>query len=54
MKEWRNEYDRVSSMLKTDGLKFEEALRQQEDEYENEIDTMDVGKRKQAQTDHDR
>lgn len=37
LREWRVEYDKVCNLLKSDGLKFEEALRQQESEYENKI-----------------
>lgn len=37
LREWRVEYDKVCNLLKSDGLKFEEALRQQESEYENQI-----------------
>mmetsp|Transcript_43018 Transcript_43018/g.98888 ORF Transcript_43018/g.98888 Transcript_43018/m.98888 type:complete len:1538 (-) Transcript_43018:66-4679(-) len=37
MREWRAEYEKVCSLLKSDGLKFEEALRQQESEYEAQI-----------------
>jgi len=37
LREWRTEYEKVCSLLKTDGLKFEKALEQQESEYENEI-----------------
>lgn len=37
LRDWRTEYDKVCSLLKSDGLKFEEALRQQEFEYENQI-----------------
>jgi len=36
-REWRSEYDKVCNLLKSDGLKFEEALRQQEGEYESQI-----------------
>lgn len=37
LREWRTEYDKVCSLLKSDGVKFEEALRQQETEYEDQI-----------------
>eukprot|EP00434_Breviolum_minutum_P011575 symbB.v1.2.010208.t1/scaffold621.1/size179687/14 len=37
LRDWRTEYDKVCSLLKSDGLKFEEALSQQEFEYENQI-----------------
>ncbi|CAL1163337.1 unnamed protein product [Cladocopium goreaui] len=37
LRDWRTDYDKVCSLLKSDGLKFEEALRQQEFEYENQI-----------------
>merc|ERR1719326_2185423 len=37
MTEWRNEYDKVSDLLKIDGLKFEVALMQTDEEYQNEI-----------------
>mmetsp|Transcript_26950 Transcript_26950/g.48715 ORF Transcript_26950/g.48715 Transcript_26950/m.48715 type:complete len:1443 (+) Transcript_26950:61-4389(+) len=37
MREWRAEYEKVCNLLKSDGLKFEEALRQQENEYEGQI-----------------
>ena len=30
LRDWRTEYDKVCSLLKSDGLKFEEALKQQE------------------------
>eukprot|EP00933_Yihiella_yeosuensis_P062327 TRINITY_DN65281_c0_g1_i1.p1 TRINITY_DN65281_c0_g1~~TRINITY_DN65281_c0_g1_i1.p1 ORF type:complete len:1448 (+),score=315.52 TRINITY_DN65281_c0_g1_i1:96-4439(+) len=36
-RDWRAEYDKVCNLLKSDGLKFEEALRQQESEYESQI-----------------
>lgn len=29
LRDWRTEYDKVCSLLKSDGLKFEEALKQQ-------------------------
>eukprot|EP00927_Polykrikos_kofoidii_P056138 TRINITY_DN50308_c0_g1_i1.p1 TRINITY_DN50308_c0_g1~~TRINITY_DN50308_c0_g1_i1.p1 ORF type:complete len:1528 (+),score=272.94 TRINITY_DN50308_c0_g1_i1:63-4646(+) len=34
LKEWRVKYDRVCNLLKSDGLKFEESLCQQESEYD--------------------
>eukprot|EP00928_Gymnodinium_smaydae_P011505 TRINITY_DN14236_c1_g1_i1.p1 TRINITY_DN14236_c1_g1~~TRINITY_DN14236_c1_g1_i1.p1 ORF type:complete len:1493 (+),score=333.11 TRINITY_DN14236_c1_g1_i1:123-4601(+) len=37
MRDWRSEYDKVCNLLKSDGLKFEEALQQQESEYEGQI-----------------
>lgn len=37
LKDWRAEYDKVCNLLKSDGLKFEEAMRQQESEYEEQI-----------------
>lgn len=37
IREWRAEYDKVCNLLKSDGLKFEEAFRQQEGEYEGQI-----------------
>lgn len=40
IREWRAEYDKVCNLLKSDGLKFEEALRQQESEYEGQITEM--------------
>eukprot|EP00931_Biecheleriopsis_adriatica_P102051 TRINITY_DN77078_c0_g1_i1.p1 TRINITY_DN77078_c0_g1~~TRINITY_DN77078_c0_g1_i1.p1 ORF type:complete len:1467 (-),score=402.16 TRINITY_DN77078_c0_g1_i1:134-4534(-) len=46
MREWRAEYDKVCNLLKSDGLKFEEALRQQESEYENQISEIVERERK--------
>lgn len=40
LRDWRNEHDKVCNLLKSDGLKFEEALAQQEKEYEAEIAEM--------------
>merc|ERR550514_1203637 len=37
MAEWRNEYDKVCDLLKIDGLKFEVALMQTDEEYKKEI-----------------
>lgn len=37
MREWKDVYDKVCNVLKSDGLKFEEALSQQESEYESQI-----------------
>merc|ERR550514_1541486 len=37
MAEWRNEYDKVCDLLKLDGLKFEVALMQTDEEYKKEI-----------------
>merc|ERR1719428_2364477 len=54
MHEWRAEYDKVCSLLKTDGLKFEEALRQQEVEYEQEISEMTHQKRMALQTESEK
>jgi len=45
VREWRADYDKVCSLLKSDGLKFEEALRQQESEYEEKIAEMREHKR---------
>lgn len=52
--EWSAEYDRVCNLLKSDGLKFEEALRQQEDEYEMEIAEMMAQKRTALQTESEK
>merc|ERR1712072_541116 len=54
MHEWRAEYDKVCNLLKTDGLKFEEALRQQEVEYEQEISEMLHQKRMALQTESEK
>merc|ERR1719326_867668 len=40
MAEWRNEYDKVSDLLKIDGLKFEVALMQTDEEYRKEISDL--------------
>jgi len=40
LKKWRDEHEKVVNLLKSDGLKFEEALAQQEKEYESEISEM--------------
>jgi WD40 repeat protein len=45
MREWRTSYDQVCNLLKSDGLKFEEALHQQENEYEEQISEMMEHKR---------
>merc|ERR1719456_2059220 len=45
MREWRSSYDQVCNLLKSDGLKFEEALHQQENEYEEQISEMMEHKR---------
>merc|ERR1719456_1502725 len=45
MREWRASYDQVCNLLKSDGLKFEEALHQQENEYEEQIAEMNEQKR---------
>jgi len=45
MREWRTSYDQVCNLLKSDGLKFEEALHQQEKEYEEQIAEMMEHKR---------
>jgi len=45
MKEWRTSYDQVCNLLKSDGLKFEEALHQQQNEYEEQISEMMEHKR---------
>ncbi|CAD7930848.1 unnamed protein product [Amoebophrya sp. A25] len=54
MKELRSEYDKVCAMLKTDGLKFEEAMRQQEEEYEAEISDFQDQKRSALQNESER
>merc|ERR1719160_1447193 len=46
MSEWRNEYDKVAELLKTDGLKFEAALTQTNHEYKTEIE--DLQKKQEA------
>merc|ERR1719409_1039684 len=40
MAEWRNEYDKVTDLLKIDGLKFEVALMQTDEEYKKEISDL--------------
>merc|ERR1719409_2129731 len=40
MAEWRNEYDKVCDLLKVDGLKFEVALMQTDEEYRKEISDL--------------
>lgn len=45
MREWRSSYEQVCNLLKSDGLKFEEALQQQEAEYEQQLDEMREHKR---------
>merc|ERR1719453_1836378 len=45
MREWRTSYDQVCNLLKSDGLKFEEALHQQENEYEEQISEIMEHKR---------
>ncbi|CAD7948006.1 unnamed protein product [Amoebophrya sp. A120] len=54
MRELRSEYDKVCSMLKTDGLKFEEAMKQQEEEYEAEITEVQDLKRSALQAESER
>merc|ERR1719353_544037 len=44
-REWKAKYDQVCNLLKSDGLKFEEALHQQENEYEEQISEMMEHKR---------
>jgi len=45
MREWRSSYEQVCNLLKSDGLKFEEALQQQESEYEQQLSEMMEHKR---------
>ncbi|CAJ1326856.1 unnamed protein product [Effrenium voratum] len=49
LRDWRTEYDKVCNLLKSDGLKFEEALRQQEFEYEHQIVEIQERERKALQ-----
>mmetsp|Transcript_113066 Transcript_113066/g.350978 ORF Transcript_113066/g.350978 Transcript_113066/m.350978 type:complete len:721 (-) Transcript_113066:1054-3216(-) len=45
IREWRAEHEKVCNLLKSDGLKFEEALQQQEQEYEEQIFEIQEQKR---------
>lgn len=47
IREWKEQYDHVCNLLKTDGLKFEAALNGQESEYEEQI-TEILEQRKKA------
>merc|ERR1719326_197366 len=54
MTEWRNEYDKVSELLKTDGLKFEAALTQTNHEYKTEIEDLKAKQEADLQAEDDR
>jgi len=54
IRDWRNEYEKVCSFLKSDGLKFEEALRQQEGEYETQISEILEQKRQVLQVESEK
>mmetsp|Transcript_59785 Transcript_59785/g.142302 ORF Transcript_59785/g.142302 Transcript_59785/m.142302 type:complete len:1538 (+) Transcript_59785:84-4697(+) len=54
MREWRAEYEKVCNLLKSDGLKFEEALRQQESEYESQISEILETKRTALQVESEK
>jgi WD40 repeat protein len=54
IKEWKGRHDQLCSLLKSDGLKFEEALRQQEQEYEQQITEMLEHKRIALQVESDK
>merc|ERR1719326_2630437 len=54
MAEWRNEYDKVSDLLKIDGLKFEVALMQTDEEYQNEIAALMKKQAEDLQAEDDR
>ncbi|CAE8609420.1 unnamed protein product, partial [Polarella glacialis] len=54
IRQWRAEYDKVCNLLKSDGLKFEEALRQQETEYESQITEIIEHKRMALQVESEK
>merc|ERR1719201_372322 len=49
MQEWRTEYDRACDLLKVDGLKFEAALTNTEEEAERELAQLTAEQRKKLQ-----
>merc|ERR1719160_2138701 len=54
MAEWRNEYDKVCDLLKIDGLKFEVALMQTDEEYRKEIADLKAKQEADLQAEDDR
>merc|ERR1719359_739620 len=54
MAEWRNEYDKVCDLLKIDGLKFEVALMQTDEEYKKEIAELKAKQEADLQAEDDR
>merc|ERR1719440_203926 len=54
MAEWRNEYDKVTDLLKIDGLKFEVALMQTDEEYKKEITELKAKQEADLQAEDDR
>merc|ERR550514_206034 len=54
MAEWRNEYDKVCDLLKVDGLKFEVALMQTDEEYRKEIAELKAKQEADLQAEDDR
>lgn len=54
MGEWRSEYDKVCDLLKMDGLKFEVALVQTDEEYRNEIQSLKTAQENALQAEVDR
>jgi len=54
IRDWRSQYDMVCNLLKSDGLKFEEALKQQEGEYEGQISEILEHKRVSLQVESEK
>merc|ERR1719359_2487482 len=54
MTEWRSEYDKVCDLLKVDGLKFEVALMQTDEEYKKEIAELKAKQEADLQAEDDR
>merc|ERR1719359_1784293 len=54
MGEWRAEYDKVCDLLKMDGLKFEVALVQTDEEYKNELAELRKNQEQALQAEVDR
>merc|ERR1711998_803713 len=54
MAEWRMEYDKVCDLLKIDGMKFEMALMQTDEEYKKEIAELKAKQEADLQAEDDR
>jgi hypothetical protein len=54
MSEWRSEYDKVCDLLKMDGMKFEVALLQTDEEYRVELQQLKAKQEQALQSEDDR